>query len=141
MIFATLFCLFTGHEMNPTGRQTLASSLEFCCRRCKRRWVSVCGGLHMVPVDDCWEVRLFIPPALPSAPENPVPSGIEAEVCADIAARQTLGLRKYGQSLAENEAHLIERLQHAYEECLDQAIYLRWAMQKLRTEEVPHDAD
>ena len=56
------------------------------------------------------------------------PTGIEAEVCADIASRQAVGIRKYGVTLAENPADLLERLQHAYEECLDQACYLKWAM-------------
>jgi hypothetical protein len=55
-------------------------------------------------------------------------TGIEAEVCKDIAKRQRLGIAKYGTTLADNPAALRERLQHAYEECLDQAVYLKWAI-------------
>lgn len=60
-----------------------------------------------------------------------VPTGIEAEVCADIAARQRKGIAKYGQTVAENPAALKEWLQHAYEEHLDACIYLKRAMREL----------
>jgi hypothetical protein len=54
--------------------------------------------------------------------------GVEAEVCNDIAERQRLGIRKYGATVATNPLHLREWLQHAYEEHLDAAIYLKRAM-------------
>lgn len=57
--------------------------------------------------------------------------GIEAKVCADIQARQQLGMNKYGISVKDNPLSLREWLEHAYQECLDQAIYLRRAMQEL----------
>jgi hypothetical protein len=59
------------------------------------------------------------------------PHGIEAKVCADITARQNLGMNKYGISVANNPLKLRQWLEHAYQECLDQAIYLRRAMQEL----------
>jgi hypothetical protein len=59
------------------------------------------------------------------------PSGIEAAVCADIAKRQALGIAKYGQTVADNPLPLREWLQHAYEECLDQAVYLRRAIAEI----------
>ena len=58
-------------------------------------------------------------------------TGIEAEVCRDIAERQRIGKVKYGQELADNNASLTERLQHAYEESLDMAVYLKWAIGKM----------
>ena len=58
-------------------------------------------------------------------------TGIEAMVGADIAARQALGLSKYGVSVEDNNLSLREWLNHAYEECLDQAVYLRRAMEEL----------
>lgn len=61
----------------------------------------------------------------------PSPSGIEAAVCADIAERQRLGLAKYGVSVADNPLALKEWLQHAYEETLDQAIYLKRAIAEI----------
>lgn len=64
----------------------------------------------------------------------PTPTGIEAEVCADIAKRQQLGVKKYGQTLADNHAELRERLQHLYEEQLDAAVYTKWAIKKLEGE-------
>lgn len=58
----------------------------------------------------------------------PKVSGTEAAVCADIAARQRLGVAKYGTTVKDNPLSLKEWLQHAYEECLDQAVYLRRAI-------------
>jgi len=58
------------------------------------------------------------------------PTGIEAKVCKDIAARQKKGLAKYGTTVADNPASLAQWLQHAYEECLDQAVYLRRAIEE-----------
>jgi len=58
-------------------------------------------------------------------------SGVEAEVCADIERRQQLGIRKYGATVATNPLHLREWLQHAYEEHLDAAIYLKRAMREI----------
>lgn len=60
----------------------------------------------------------------------PAPTGIEAEVCADIARRQALGVIKYGQTVAENPLTHEQWLQHAYEEALDLAVYLKRAMTK-----------
>ena len=57
--------------------------------------------------------------------------GTEAKVCADIATRQAHGLAKYGTSVKDNPLSLRQWLQHAYEECLDQAVYLRRAIDEL----------
>lgn len=58
-------------------------------------------------------------------------SGVEAAVRDDIAKRQRLGLNKYGVSVADNPLDLRQWLNHAYEECLDQAVYLKRAMMEL----------
>lgn len=63
---------------------------------------------------------------------QPTPTGIEAEVCVDIARRQQLGIAKYRTTVAENPLTLRQWLQHAYQECLDQAVYLRRAMEELK---------
>lgn len=63
------------------------------------------------------------------------PTGIEAQVCADIARRQELGLAKYGVSVADNPLELREWLQHAYFEALDMAIYLKRAIADLEAKE------
>ena len=62
------------------------------------------------------------------------PSGIEAQVCADIAERQEKGLAKYGITVAENPLPLKNWLQHAYEETLDKAIYLKRAIAEMEQE-------
>lgn len=59
-------------------------------------------------------------------------TGTEREVCQDIAARQAKGIAKYGTTVANNPLTLREWLQHAYEETLDAAIYLKRAMKELR---------
>jgi len=56
------------------------------------------------------------------------PSGVELQVCEDIAARQSKGIAKYGVTVANNPLELKAWLQHAYEEALDQAVYLKRAI-------------
>ncbi len=55
----------------------------------------------------------------------------ETLVCIDIKKRQALGKLKYNITVANNPLSLKEWLEHAYEECLDQAIYLKRAIQQL----------
>lgn len=62
-------------------------------------------------------------------------TGIEAKVCTDIAARQALGIKKYGTTVQDNPLPLRQWLQHAYEECLDQAVYLRRAIAEIDAKE------
>ena len=57
----------------------------------------------------------------------------ETQVCRDILARQKLGKLKYGTTVAENPLTLRQWLQHAYEETLDNAVYLKRAMQEIDT--------
>lgn len=52
-------------------------------------------------------------------------------VRADLLARSQVGIRKYGVTLAENPIQLRDWLQHAYEEALDMANYLKAAIVKL----------
>lgn len=61
--------------------------------------------------------------------------GIEAEVCIEIARRQEHGIAKYGTTVADNPLVLRQWLQHAYEETLDKAIYLRRAMAEIDAQE------
>lgn len=65
------------------------------------------------------------------------PTGIEAEVCADIARRQALGIAKYGTTVADNPLDLRQWLQHAFEEALDQAVYLKRAMAEMDARDTP----
>ena len=67
-----------------------------------------------------------------------MPHSIEAMVCTEIAARQAKGVAKYGTTVAENPLTLREWLQHALEECLDQAVYLRRAIAEIDAQDVPY---
>ncbi len=58
-------------------------------------------------------------------------TGTEARVCELIAARQRLGLAKYGMTVQGNPLVLRQWLQHAMEEALDQAIYLARSIEEL----------
>lgn len=58
---------------------------------------------------------------------------IEQQVCSDILARQKVGLAKYGVSVAESPLPLKEWMNHAYQECLDQAIYLKRAIAEIES--------
>jgi hypothetical protein len=57
--------------------------------------------------------------------------GTEAEVCRDIERRQQMGISKYGTTVAENPLPLREWLDHAYQETLDKAIYLKRAIAEI----------
>lgn len=59
------------------------------------------------------------------------PTGIEAIVCIDIATRQQKGIAKYGTTVCANPLDLRTWLQHAYEENLDAAVYLRRAIAEI----------
>jgi hypothetical protein len=59
------------------------------------------------------------------------PQGTESRVCDDIAERQALGINKYSKTVEQNPASLKEWLQHAYEEALDLAIYLKRAIERM----------
>lgn len=63
-----------------------------------------------------------------------LPEGIEAEVCADIARRQQMGINKYGTTVAENQLSLRCWLVHQYEELLDAAIYCKRAIAEIDAE-------
>ena len=52
-------------------------------------------------------------------------SNIEDQVCADIQTRASLGLAKYGTTVERTDLSQSEWVQHAYEECLDMAVYLK----------------
>ena len=60
--------------------------------------------------------------------------GVEARICAEIAARQKRGIAKYGMTVAENPLSLLQWLQHAKEECLDQAVYLERVMDEVKAQ-------
>ena len=66
-------------------------------------------------------------------------TGTEKRVCDDIARRQKLGLDKYRVTVEDNPLELKEWLQHAYEETLDKAIYLKRAIEEMKDMEQPEN--
>lgn len=67
-------------------------------------------------------------------------TGTELEVCKDIAQRQQVGIKKYGQTVLDNPLSLRAWLQHAYEESLDFPIYLKRAMAEIDKQTVVKQA-
>lgn len=55
----------------------------------------------------------------------------ERLVAGDILTRQAHGLKKYGVTVAENPLPLRAWAQHAYEEALDFAVYLKRIIQEI----------
>jgi len=52
-------------------------------------------------------------------------------VRADLLRRSQFGIAKYGTTLDRTDLSLREWLQHAYEECLDQANYLKRSIMEI----------
>lgn len=59
------------------------------------------------------------------------PDPVVEAVRTDLLRRSELGVRKYGETLANSRLPLRMKLQHAYEEVLDLANYLKWAILEL----------
>jgi hypothetical protein len=88
---------------------------------------AMCGVSDAIPnTAGCKECTAFCMEAV-GCPVTP--SGIEAIVCEDIARRQQIGIAKYRQTVADNPLSHRQWLEHAYQECLDMAVYLRRAME------------
>jgi hypothetical protein len=62
-------------------------------------------------------------------------TGVEARVCQDIAARQQVGLAKYGVSVEGNKGDLKYWMQNLFEELLDACIYLKRAIIEIENAE------
>lgn len=58
-------------------------------------------------------------------------TGTEARVCELIAARQRMGVAKYGLTVQGNPLPLRQWLVHGLEEALDMAIYLARSIEEI----------
>ena len=74
----------------------------------------------------------YLPPLSYVKLHTTTAQGTEADVCDDIAKRQNFGRSKYGTTVRGNPLAFEQWLQHAYEECLDMAVYLKRAMEELK---------
>lgn len=87
------------------------------CTQHRRRHEDGCPRCGLLKEHDTWVAAKKL--------ENLSVSGIEAQVCADIALRQAKGISKYGTTVADNPLTEREWHQHHYEELLDAAIYVK----------------
>ena len=90
------------------------------CTEHHRRYETSCARCDQVKVHLAWVSAKKL--------ENLSVSGIEAQVCADIALRQAKGINKYKTTVADNPLTEREWHQHHYEELLDAAIYVKKKM-------------
>ena len=60
---------------------------------------------------------------------------IVSMVIAQCRSRSKLGIEKYNTTLAENDLSLVEWLEHAKEEAMDQVLYLERAINEIRSKE------
>lgn len=63
-------------------------------------------------------------------PDQKSDTVVEA-VRADLLRRSQFGIAKYGTTLDRTDLSLRDWLQHAYEECLDQANYLKRSIMEI----------
>lgn len=63
------------------------------------------------------------PLTLPSM--NKTTDNIVIEVMNDLNERSKVGINKYGTTLDRDDLSATDWVQHAYEECLDMALYLK----------------
>lgn len=66
-------------------------------------------------------------------------SKIDETLITLIKERTAQGKQEYGQTLDDNPAQMLERLQHLLEEQIDAAKYTIWIMNKIK-EEMNKDA-
>jgi succinate dehydrogenase flavin-adding protein (antitoxin of CptAB toxin-antitoxin module) len=60
---------------------------------------------------------------------------IVAMVIAQFRERSKRGIKKYNTTLAENDLSLVQWLEHAKEEAMDQVLYLERAIHEIRSKE------
>lgn len=60
---------------------------------------------------------------------------IVSMVIAQFRSRSKMGIEKYNTTLAENDLSLVEWLEHAKEEAMDQVLYLERAINEIRSKE------
>ena len=129
--------LASGHMHEPRRRQVI----EFTCPACKAAPWSECkgtfgsGSMHQDRYDlaeresvlDEIVAERLARKALPGVDVQPRATSGDIEVwplvLADIEARMKFGLEKYGVPLRTNDGR--DSLVDAYQECLDQCVYLR----------------
>lgn len=63
--------------------------------------------------------------------EKPTRDGVVDAVREDLLLRSQFGIAKYGVTLERTDLTLRDWLQHAYEETLDQANYLKRAIMEI----------
>jgi hypothetical protein len=113
-----------------TGKVTLSLGAEMSWGGewiLKTRTITI-KGLYLTVVDPRHvsdEILKVLKIQKPSTESNQLNvTGVEAELCKEIARRQQVGIAKYGTTVAENPLSTLQWIQHAKEEALDLAVYL-----------------
>ena len=57
---------------------------------------------------------------------------VVSKVIREFAERSEVGTKKYGTTLSDNPAEIIERLEHLKQEQMDATNYTQWAIEKMK---------
>jgi hypothetical protein len=68
--------------------------------------------------------------------ETNIRDSIVDSVRDDLHKRSQVGIKKYNTTLADNPGDLLYWLQHAYEEALDMALYLKRAIEEIKKKKI-----
>lgn len=68
-----------------------------------------------------------------------IKDSVVEEVRSDLKKRSKIGIRKYNTTLDRTDLSLEDWLQHAYEETLDKALYLKRAIREINEKKFQKD--
>lgn len=126
----------TSYELNLVRDSSLLANMLLADhvrrRRCQAHHVVLStkfqckfkNVVHVVHMDRDGNSFDWRPLVVEATVEQPV-DGVTEAVRADLLDRSRVGIKKYGVTLDRDDLSLAQWLQHAYEECLDQAQYLK----------------
>lgn len=68
-----------------------------------------------------------------------IKDSVVEEVRSDLKKRSKIGIKKYNTTLDRTDLSLEDWLQHAYEETLDKALYLKRAIREINEKKFQKD--
>lgn len=68
-----------------------------------------------------------------------IKDSVVEEVRSDLKKRSKIGIKKYNTTLDRTDLSLEDWLQHAYEETLDKALYLKRAIKEINEKKFQKD--
>lgn len=107
-----------------TLERELASAKKSARDNARNFRASEARRIELVRLVDAWR-------AVSSSDSSPCPDPIVESSVALLRARSEVGVRKYGTTLADSTADIVERIRHLKEELADALNYAVWAEDEL----------